>query len=164
MDLTLPKVGLRVLRKWHVLSCKGSMGDGIGRQGHGPTVIWKDTLHCSPAGRGTCQEGRAGVQIGRPYRSWLPVALGLKWWDGSCSHERMDKKHGCLCKLSSFNHLNVIGTLAPERGGCAPCSPSELRLGISWTHLDTLSQPLAVLLLHFTAPQTPWLPPSNQTW
>lgn len=47
MDLTLPKVGLRVLRKWHIVSCKGSVGDRMGRQGHSPRFIWKKVaFHC----------------------------------------------------------------------------------------------------------------------
>lgn len=46
MDLTLPKVGLRAWRKWHVLSCRGSEGEGTGWQGRGPTFMWKETFPC----------------------------------------------------------------------------------------------------------------------
>lgn len=41
MVLLLPKAGLRVLRKWHVLRRKRSVGHGIGRRGHSLSVYGK---------------------------------------------------------------------------------------------------------------------------
>lgn len=45
MDLTLPKVGLQVLRNWHDLRRKGSVGNGIGRRGHSPKFVER-FIHC----------------------------------------------------------------------------------------------------------------------
>ena len=102
MDLTLPKVGLRALRKWLVLSYVGSEGDGIGRQAgaqprvcmEGDISLWLSWKKCLPRGQSWGSDWKA-----RPLLAALPMGLG--WRDGSCS-DRVDTKRSCLCQAEIF--------------------------------------------------------------